>query len=50
MLIHGFTREEADASRAAIGAGIAVHGDITTEAGSLALIAGCAAAAAPSIS
>jgi 3-oxoacyl-[acyl-carrier protein] reductase len=44
VLIHGFTREEADASRAAIGAGIAVHGDITTEAGSLALITRCAAA------
>ncbi len=47
VLIHGFTRDEAEGSRATIGAGIAVHGDITTEAGSRALIAGCAAAAGP---
>ncbi len=47
VLIHGFTRDEAYGARAAIGAGIAVHGDIATDAGCSAVVAACAAAAGP---
>ena len=50
MLDPWFHARRGIASRAPIGAGIAVHGDITTEAGAAELLAGCAAAAGPSTS
>jgi NAD(P)-dependent dehydrogenase (short-subunit alcohol dehydrogenase family) len=44
VLVHGFTRAEADRSRETIGGGIAVHGDITTQAGTEVLFECCASA------
>jgi NAD(P)-dependent dehydrogenase (short-subunit alcohol dehydrogenase family) len=47
VLVHGFTPAEASASCTTIGHGIAVAGDITTDAGAAELLASCAAAAPP---
>jgi NAD(P)-dependent dehydrogenase (short-subunit alcohol dehydrogenase family) len=47
VLVHGFTRAEATASCTTIGCGIAVAGDITTDAGTAELLASCTAAAPP---
>ena len=43
VLVHGFTQVEAEHSCATIGGGVALHGDITTEAGTATLLASCAA-------
>ncbi len=42
VLVHGFTRDEAERSCETIGGGIAVSGDIATVAGTELLLAGCA--------
>ena len=47
VLVHGFTPAEASASCTTIGHGIAVAGDITTDAGAAELLATCAAVAPP---
>jgi 3-oxoacyl-[acyl-carrier protein] reductase len=47
VLVHGFTHADAAASCASIGGGIAVAGDITTDAGAQELMTSCAALAAP---
>lgn len=44
VLVHGFTQAEADRSCETIGGGIAVHGDIATNAGTDVLLANCASA------
>ncbi|MCP5181898.1 MAG: SDR family oxidoreductase [Pseudomonadales bacterium] len=43
VLVHGFTQAEADAAVAEIGGGVAVAGDIRTDAGAESLLAACAA-------
>jgi len=47
VLVHGFSAAEAASSCKTIGCGIAVCGDILTDAGTAELVAGCAAAAPP---